>query len=101
MNVAASSFNCVQRQRRDGQGSGEFAVGIVAVRGFAELDRAFVNLVVAHQFFGEFRAASEHDDEQAGGVGIERAAVADFLDAETGGGWRPPRRAKSGRRVYQ
>src|SRR5436305_1517622 len=31
---------------------------------------------------GEMRAAAEHDDEQAGGIRVERAAVADFLDAE-------------------
>ena len=98
---AAGFVQFLQRQRRDGQRSGQFAVGIVAVRGFAEFDRAFINLVVGHQFFGKLGAAAEDDDEQAGGVRIERAAMADFLDAETGGGWRPRRRAKSGRRVYR
>ena len=44
--------------------------------------RAFVDFVVGHQLLGELGAAAQHDDEQAGGVGIERAAVADFLDAE-------------------
>ena len=80
MNFGRFLVQLLERHRRDGQGSGHFAVGIVAVRGFAEFDRAFINLVVAHQFFGQFRAAAQHNDEQAGGVRVQRAAMADFLD---------------------
>ena len=72
----------VQRHQRHGQGAGQFAVGIVAVGGLAEFDGAFIDLVVGHHFFGQLRAAAEHDDEQAGGVGIERAAMADLFDAK-------------------
>src|SRR6185437_8593165 len=49
---------------------------------FAEFDGAFVNLIVGHQFFRKLGAAAEHDDEQAGGIGVERAAMSDFFDAE-------------------
>ncbi len=54
-----------------GEGGDEFAVGVVAVGGFAELDAAFVNLVVAHESFGELGALAEDDDEEAGGGGVE------------------------------
>ena len=72
----------IKSHRRHRQRAGEFAVGIVALSGFAELHRTFVHFVVAHQTFGEFCAATEDYDEQASRVGIERATMADFLDAE-------------------
>ena len=82
MNVAAASFNWSSVNGGTGSGGCDFAVGIVAVGGLAELDGAFIDLVVGHHLFGELGAATEHDDEQTGGIGIERAAMADLFDAE-------------------
>jgi hypothetical protein len=65
-----------------GTGRVAVTVHVVAVGGLAEFDVALIDLVVRHELLGELGAAPEHDDEQAGGVGVERAAVADFLDAE-------------------
>ena len=77
-----SLVQLVERERRDGKRGGDFAVHVVAVRGFAEFDVALIDLVVGHQLLGQLRATAQHDDEQAGGVGVERAAVADLSDVE-------------------
>ena len=55
-------------------------VGVVTVGRLAELDRAGIGLVGGHEPLGQLGAAAQHNDEQPGGVGIQRAAVADFLD---------------------
>ena len=70
----------IECQRGDGQGGGEFAVGVVAGGRLAEFNRPFINFVGGHQFFGKFGAAPQHHDKQSGGVGVKRAAVADFFD---------------------
>src|SRR5665213_3090809 len=72
-----------ERHRRNSFCFENFAVRVIAVRRLAEFYRAFINLVIAHQFFRELRAATEDDDEQAGGVRIKRAAVADLFDLKT------------------
>ena len=58
------------------------AVGILAVGRHAERHRADVFLVLGHEQILDLRAASEDDEEQAGGERIERAAVADFFGVE-------------------
>src|SRR5581483_11624828 len=72
----------VQRGGRDGQGGDELAVRVVTIRGFTELDGALIHLVRGHQLFGKFCAAPEHEHKQPGGIRVQRAAMADLLNAE-------------------
>src|SRR5882724_8506986 len=91
-----------QGDGRHGEGGDQFARGIVAVSRLTELNGAFVNLVRGHEFFGEFCSTSQDDDEEAGGVGIKGAAMADFLEPELGAnGVHDIVRSRAGRFVDQ
>ena len=63
-------------------GGDDLAVGVLGVGFDAEAEDAFVGFVVAHDALGDFGGFAEQDDEEAGGHGVEGAAVADFGDAE-------------------
>lgn len=65
-----------------GEGGKEFPVRIVTAGGFTEFESALVDFVIGHESFGEPGGFSEDQDEEAGRVGVQGAAVADLFDAE-------------------
>ena len=59
-----------------------FSLSILRAGCDAERKRAGVFFVLAHEQVLDFRAAPEREQEQTGGDGIERAAMADFFHLE-------------------
>ena len=62
-------------------GGRDVALSIVAVSAFAELNGAFVDLVIGSEFHGKLGGSAEEQDQKACGSGIEGAAMADLLNA--------------------
>ena len=62
-------------------GGRDVALGIVAVGGFAELNGALVDFVVGSEFHGKLGGSAEEQNQEAGGGGVEGAAMADLLEA--------------------
>jgi hypothetical protein len=63
-----------------------FAFGVLGVGGLPEGDGADVFLVLGHEEVGEAGAVAEHENEHAGGHGVERAAMADLLHVQAAPG---------------
>jgi len=62
----------------DGPGLKDFAGGVLGIGGFAELEGALVLLVLGHEQILNAGGLADHEHEEAGGDGIERAAVANL-----------------------
>ena len=62
-------------------GGRDVALSIVAVSAFAELNGAFVDLVIGSEFHGKLGGPAEEQNQEAGGGGVEGAAMADLLKA--------------------
>lgn len=58
------------------------AVGVLGIGDLAEAEGADVFLVFAHEEVLDFGAAADGEEEEAGGEGVEGAAVADFFGFE-------------------
>ena len=52
-----------KRKRGDGKRGSQFPVGIVAVRGFAQLHSAAIHFVVGHELFRKLCGAAKEEDE--------------------------------------
>src|SRR5690606_38131262 len=56
---------------------------IVAVGCLPEFRGPFVYLVRGHQAFGKLGSSADEQDQKAGGIGIERSGMADFLQLKS------------------
>ena len=63
---------------------GHCAVEVAGIGFKPELQRRFVNLVLAAEFRAQLSEFAEHQHKQAGGGRIERAAMSDLRHVETG-----------------
>ena len=61
-----------------GAGLEHFASGVLGIGGFAEFESSLVLLVFGHEQVLDTGGSSDDEHEEAGGDGVERAAVADF-----------------------
>src|ERR1044072_320528 len=66
----------------DGPFGGDVARGVVGVGAGAEAHRAFVDLGRLDEETGEARRLAQRQHQETGGVGVERAGVADLLLAD-------------------
>jgi len=71
-------FDGTAFQGRDGPGFEDFSGGVLGIGGFPELEGALVLLVLGHEQILDAGGLADHEHEEAGGDGIERAAVANL-----------------------
>ena len=83
MKLREGRFDLAGREFRHWLGFQHFAAAVLGAGGGSEAESPFIFLLFGHEEILHLGAPPDHENEQAGGHGIERAAVADFLRAET------------------
>ena len=77
--LAEGGLDLLRGEGGDFGGGDGFAPGVLGGGGGAKTADAFVFLFLGHEEVLDLGGAADHEDEEAGGVGIEGAAVADFF----------------------
>ena len=60
----------------------DLSVDILAVGGYTEVHDSFIRFVRSHDIVGKLGSATDQNNQQSCGHGVQRAAVADFFELE-------------------